>query len=185
MQIKEITKLIKENVLLIVSFTIIGAVFATFSSFGLPKGTRVESTFFISTSSLSAATSNQEAFYAQEKARNFTDTAVALIESDNFSKNISNVSLSAEKIAPQLIKIWVSGSDKQLSSQVLLDIPEIFNEQINSFDSNHGKIVLQNIGSQQTFQKYGPNKNIFAIFGAFVGLAFAVFVIGIKNYLKL
>jgi len=187
MELKEIYKLLKQNWVLLIFFAILGTIFTYFSSFGLPKGTRVESTFFISAANSGTTQDDKiESFYTQEKAINFTDTAVALIESDDFLKKDSTESqFSAEKIAPQIIKVAVFGKDQNTSSQILSQFPQEFNEQILKLEGLQNPIILKKIGNDQSFQKYGPNKSVFAALGAILGITFAIMIIGLKTYLKL
>jgi len=195
MELKLYLILIKKNLLVIIVCVALSASFAYFISIKAESGYKLEQSFLMSSTSIQTNQTSQTAspqiydfdnFYNQEKARNFTDTAVAILQNPDFanSLNIGGSRISAQKLSPQLIKITVI-SDSFSDSQFTLERAVLeFNRKLKALDPQNS-LEVKPIGTAREPIFTRINTNIALAAGAVFGLAVSAFLISVKTYFKL
>lgn len=180
MELKEYLKVAKIYWTLIVLLTLFGAFLGYFYTRQLPTGFRAIRTFFLAPAP--AGQSNLEANNAQEMARNFTDTAVAIIISDDFKNQIlaPGQALTVRKNAPQVLTISAFAATGQQATSLLTKTQDIFNSRFASPGS-----TLEAVGPSQSPQSVTTTPIVYAAAGAVLGFAFAIFAVSLKTYFKL
>lgn len=157
-----------------------GAALGYFYTRHMPSGYRATQTFFIAPAP--AGEFNIEANNAQEKARNFTDTATAIISSAPFQSQItlSGQTLTVRKNAPQVLTISAHAPTGEEAGAVIVKSKELFNSRFGSPGA-----TLEEIGPAKTPQAILGTPLIYALAGAILGFGFAIFAISLKTYFKL
>ena len=181
MELKEYLKIIKKYLTFIAICAVGGAALGAFSTKFLPKGYNLSQTVFLAPpQSITQGTYNYEGFYAQEKARNFTDTAVAILESEDFKSEVTanDQALSVKKLAPQVIRLIAIGQSPASSQDLMA-------KTINTFNKKFIDLSLKPIGQspKPTFQ--ASSRKVYTTAGFVLGLVTAVVVISLKTYFKL
>ena len=194
MELKLYIKIIRKNLLLIVATTALLAVVAYFIGAKAQSGYKLEQTFFIADANLPATSSAQatapqydfDRFYDQEKARNFTDTAVAILQNADFDNSLSiqNARLSAQKLSPQLIKIMVVSASDQDAKFILDRVALEFNQKIKSFVPQ-SPLEIKPVGLPAEPVLNRISARITVLAGIVFGLAISTFLVAIKTYFKL
>lgn len=135
--------------------------------------------FYLSSPKITISEPSQS-FYHQEMVRNFTDTAVAILNSSDFKSQIMQPeeTLLARKLAPQVIRLTVTSQEPQETQVSMKKAIETFNRRFAS------PLSLEEIAPQAPAQRTfnGP---VSALAGLIIGFAFAIFVISAKTYLRL
>lgn len=176
MELKEYLKVYKKYWVLIIIIAVLSAVLAFFYSRQLPTGYKNSQTFFLSPQT---GSTNLETFHAQEKARNFTDTAVAIISSPDFKSQITTggESLAVKKLAPQVLQITTFSTNPENSKILTKKAISLANEK---FSTN-----LVEVESALEPADVAQKKYIYVLAGLVAGLAFAIFAISLKTYFKI
>src|SRR3990167_8112945 len=107
MELKDFLKILKSYLAVIIVLAIVGAAGGFYSTRYFSSGYHHIQDFFLvdpSVQSISVENIKSENFFTQEKARDFTDTAIAILESPDFkSENIgTGDELIVRKLAPQV-----------------------------------------------------------------------------------
>lgn len=180
MELKVYLKVFSKYWVLVVVLTLLGAIFGYLYTRLLPSGYRVTQTFFIAPAP--AGEFNIEAFHAQEKARNFTDTATAIISSAPFQSQITarGQTITVKKNAPQVLTISAHALTADEAKNLMTRAEELFNSRFGSPGA-----TLEEIGPAQTPQTILVTPMIYTLAGAILGFGFAIFVISLKTYFKL
>ena len=176
MELREYLKVFKKYWPFIVVVAILGATLGGFYASKMPQGYKNSQTFFLTPQ---ATTSEEQTFYAQEKARNFTDSAVAIISSPDFKSQITGEgeSLIVRKLAPQVLQITTFSNNSSNSKALQQRAVNLANER---FSTN-----LQSIGKAAEPTYTAPKQLAFALAGIIAGAAFAIFAISLKTYFRL
>lgn len=188
MELKVYLKVFSIYWVLIAVLTLLGATFGYFYTRHLPSGYRATQTFFIAPAPtpygagpVPSSQFNLEANSAQEKARNFTDTATAIIASSDFQSQItsSGQTLTVRKNAPQVLTISAHAPTGEEASALMVKSKELFNSRFGSPGA-----TLEEIGPAQTPQTILGTPLIYTLAGAILGFGFAIFAISLKVYFK-
>lgn len=192
MELKAYIKILQKNFLFIVLCVVIAAGISYYIAQKSQNGYKLEQTYFI------AQTENQQSaqdqlqpsvygnYYQQEAARNFTDSAVSILQSPDFISlyTPSSNSVTAQKIAPQVLKITIN-SPSTSEAKFLLDRLVIgFNQNLKSWAPSN-TFELKAIGQTQEPFIDSLDTKVLVTAGAFLGFALAVCVVAIKTYFKL
>ncbi len=185
MELKEYIKILKTNIFLILLFAVLGASLAFFFAAKFEKDRSYQQIFFITAPSETEEVGfSFEGFYSSEKARNFTDTAIAVILTPDFAAEVAPVKItSVRKIAPQVIRLSAQAENQSEAKEALTDAKDIFNQKIidlTGFES----FQLKPVGNMVTPQTAKFSKNALVAFGALAGLIFALVTVGAKTYFK-
>jgi len=188
MELKKFLKIFTENLIFIVLLALGAAIAASMSANFLPAGYNVSRVYFVSapnkTESLQGY--NFDSYFRGENARNSTDTVVAILSSSDFTSQVleKGRSLTIRKLAPQVVRITLSGKNPQ---NLNLDIEKLtlrFNTQIAELEgSSSSRLVPIGEAGKPTF--FALNKPILFVFGLMLGATIALFIIGLKNYFRL
>ena len=194
MELKDLIKIIKNNLVLIGAITLVCVLLAYIYSSQRASGYNAAQTYLIDTQEATNSPQisslgqppNFDSFYKQEKARNFTDTAVAIIQSADFQNGLisSRDSISVQKIAPQIIKIVTVSQNLNQAQALSGEIPSAFNQKIKNLLPNQPPQLVPLGSTSQTYSTTSQRK-FYLLFGAVAGLALGIFVTGLKTYLKL
>lgn len=196
MELRAYLKIISKNIWLIVVCAAIGAAIAYFIGNRAQSGYRVSQSFLLTESSQKTSPFLQAGqaqppydygrFYNQEKSRNFTDTAVAILQNTGFTAPILSgpSSIAAQKLAPQLIKI-TAVSETASDSKFLLERMNVeFNNKLKEFDSSN-PLQLTPVDFPQEPVLNRINTSVTTTAGLLVGVALSIFLIALKTYFKL
>jgi len=179
MELKEFIRLFKKNALAVIFFILIGLVLSILISAKLPSGYNQSQTFYIVEPKENAGDFyDYEGYYGQQKARDFTDTAVAILQSENFPN------LTVRKVAPQVIKLTATAESADESENLLDRVKGSFNQELVSLSGQDQALQIRPIGQVQPASFVSPNKKLLAVFGASLGFVFGVLVVGLKTYFK-
>ena len=179
-------KILSKYIYLFIPIIILGAVIGAKSAKLLPSGYSQSQLFFLASPQESASQNNYYSpFFSQENARNFTDTAAAIIRDEQFLNEVSadHPSVAVQKVAPQLIRITVTSPGANLA-QILDQIPQIYNQKITLL-SEGSAATIKAVSPATTPVYFALSGPILAAVGAILGLLFSLIVIGLKVYLKL
>lgn len=201
MELKQYLTIFKKHWLFILVFALSGATVAYLFSAKLPSGYQQDQLFFISSSQTESEGYTFEGYYGQEKARNFTDTAIAILESPEFliETSIPDAKISAHKLTPQLVRITVTSTNPEAAAGLMPEIASNFNQKIRdltesdqtilsdktSLLSDKTSLQITAVGPGSPTYYVAPSKKIYIPFGFAIGLTFAGFVIALKTYFKL
>ncbi|OGD85540.1 hypothetical protein A2164_00850 [Candidatus Curtissbacteria bacterium RBG_13_35_7] len=190
MDLKEFIKIIKNNLIFIALLVLIGAFSAVFSAKLISSGYRHTQTFFLQdpqNQDQSIPNIRSESYFQQEKSRNFTDTAIAILESADFKKDVlgEGGSLTVRKMAPQVIRLTYTNPLPDSNNSQLSAVVAHFNTKIQSLTESTPSAQLKSISTPASPVYSSINSQILFVFGALLGGAFALFIISLKNYFKL
>lgn len=179
MELREYLKVFKRYIALIILLTVGGASLGYFYARQLPTGFRASQTFFLAPQA--SGQNNLEANNAQELARNFTDTAVAIIASSAFQRQLTSAgqTITVKKNAPQVLTISAHSPRGEDASALIVKSKELFNSRFGSPGA-----TLEEIGSAQIPQSIQIAPLIYTLAAALAGFAFAIFTISLKVYFK-
>lgn len=190
MELTKFVKIIKNNIVFIIIVALIGALIGFFSADFFSSGYHHSQLFFLmSPPNQTASMQNNlsERYYLQEKSRNFTDTAVAILDSVDFKNEVLSPgdSLAVRKVAPQLIRLDFISPTPDSNNVQLNKVTREFNSKIQSLIESTPAAQLKPIASVASPVYSSLNSRVLFVFGAVLATAFALFVVGIKNYFKL
>ncbi|MBI3342037.1 hypothetical protein HY024_02855 [Candidatus Curtissbacteria bacterium] len=195
MELNDYLKIIRKNLLFIAVVTIVALLLGNFASKRLKNGFRLEQSFLIVTT-LDQPTSQQtgqpsnsydySGYWEQEKARNFTDTAVALFQNPDFNASLlsPSTSIAVQKTAPQLFKVTISSANISDAKFDLDRLSVQFNQKLKTIAPQDSLQIIQ-VGTPQepTLSKFDPK--IITAASALLGLTISVILIAIKSYFRL
>ncbi len=187
MEFKEYLAILKKNAFFILFLAIFGAAVSLLITAKITKGARLSQLFYVQAPKEALEVYHFEGYYTQEKARNFTDSAVVILESPDFTSEVvdSSISVSVRKVAPQVIRLTVAAGDLQTSQEVIPKIASAFNSKMISLSGDDQAPKLVAIGQFPKALATRPTRSIATVFGAVVGGIFALMVAGLKTYLRL
>jgi len=185
MDLKEFAKIIKNNTPTLALFAVIGSLVAFSITTKIKSSVELEQLFYIETTyEAPQAEYRFDGYYAQEKARNFTDTAVAILSSSGFVGELNTEgTITVRKMAPQVIRLNVQSSSSQAANQKLTEAVLRFNQKMLVLQKeNPHQLKAISLSPKSVFS--GPTKKISAVLGFFLGGIFALLVVGLKVYFK-
>ena len=187
MELRQYWKIIKKYLVVIVLFAFFGGIIAFVFSQKINEGVTLQKYFYVvAPRENNSQVYNFEGFYAGEKARNFTDTAVAILESRDFINEVgrNSNSIGVRKMAPQVIRITVSANTLAAAEDTLTATSNMFNKKLIELEGDNNAIQIKEIS--QSAQTIPPtvNSKVTTTFGLVMGAAFALFVVGLKTYFK-
>lgn len=188
MELRQYLKILRKNLALIIVFGGAGALIAFFLTLKLPSGYSQRSLFYLVPPLTASPTSyNFEGYYAQEKARNFTDTAVAILESADFTQKVveSNQSLSVRKVAPQVVRLSAFAPSGEAARLLIEKAASRFNQELNNLSGQADSLKIVPIDSQRSSNYSSPNRLVYLLSGFLGGFLFALLAIGLKVYFRL
>ena len=187
MELRQYLTIFRRHFLAIIIFSLAGAAIAISWAARLPSGFKAEQLFFIvPPKAVNNDLYNFQGYFGQEKARNATDTAVAILASSDFVKLVPpSAAITARKIAPQVISIAATTNQEGSAANLLEKAALIFNQKMVDLTEGDYAIQLKAVGTNPSVASAAPNKVILAVGGFVAGLTFALFVVGLKNYFKL
>lgn len=185
MELRQYIRIFKKNLLIIFVFSVAGAALAILLTKSLPGGFSQTQTFYVS--SPIEGSPEYAGFYTQEKARNFTDTAVAILESLDFKKELvsSGDLIRTQKVAPQVVRITTTSQDQQRARALMGSTVDSFNTKIQKLSGNQPQIQLKELTTADEPQKITRNKLVFAAAGLVLGTTAAILTVSLKTYFKL
>lgn len=172
----------------IISITATGTLLAFVVASGSKGGYSLNQTFFISPNKVDQQESQglNPDYFAQEKARNFTDTAISILDSEDFRSQISSSgqTFSVRKLAPQIVRVTAVAQDSQGASRLMAEIPNQFNSKIASLDQN-SPVIIKEISPAKSPTFIKADRKIYVAAGTVLGLALAFFTVSLKIYFRL
>jgi len=187
MEFKEYIKIFKKNIGVLLLLVVLGVVLALVITYKLPSGYSQSRLFYIAGPKTTSQTNyDYEGYYVQQKARDFTDTAVAILESADFTSEVGifSVGLSVRKIAPQVLRLTAVAKDAREAEDAIEKISQSFNLKLVNLTGNDPALQIKPIGKAQPSYFSSPNKKILGVFGASLGFIFGIMVVGLKVYFK-
>lgn len=191
MEFKLYLKVAKRYWLFIVAASLAGALLATFAVSKMPQSYVLTQTFFITPAPVqNFAQYHFEAYYAAEKARNFTDTAVAILNSADFGGQVvaGGQTLQVRKLAPQVIQIKAVAANPNEAKQLMARTVNTFNTKFifgQPLPADPGSFGLKEVAPAGEPIRQLVKRQVASAAGLVLGLAFAVFVVSLKSYFKI
>jgi len=189
MDLREIYKLIRNQIYFVIALILFGAIIGAQSAKFFPSGYSKSQLFFLTTAPVPDAGENSyfAPYYAQENARNFTDSAVALMASQEFLEEVlpEGASVTIRKVAPQLIRITAQSPNPADLNSPLERVSQAYNQKITEVSPNAYASQLKAVSQPTAPAFYALNAQILAAAGAVLGLMSSLIVVGLKVYLKL
>jgi len=188
LELRVYLKILKKNILFILLFAAFGAVAAFMFTLKLASGVRFEQYFYLVSSNnpgSQAQPAENSTYFSQEAARNFTDTAIAILSSPDFISEISlgNGQIAVRKMAPQVIKLTATASQEGTAKSLIEKTTSSFNQKILSLAGDQ-IVSLKPVGRGAQPVALAPNRSLIVIFGLLSGSVFALLVVGLKIYFK-
>lgn len=187
MELKEYLIILKKYLFFIAILAFVGAIFAYYFAASRPQGYSTNQTFYLAGPKIEDNSNyTYEGYFAQEKARSFTDTAVAILDSSDFKSTVISPgqSLTVRKLAPQVIRLTANSSTPEAAHQLVGAGASAFNTQFITLAGDQGALSLKAIGQPPPAESDRLNRRIITISGALAGAAFALLVISLKVYFK-
>lgn len=188
MELKKFLKIFTENLIFIVMLALGAAITTLMSANFLHSGYSISRVYFVSAPNQTETLQgyNFDSFFRGENARNFTDTVVAILESEDFTGQVleKGAALTTRKLAPQVVRITLSGENPQNLNQDIEKLALRFNMQIAELEGSSSS-QLKPIGGVREPAFFALNKPILFVFGFVLGATIALFIIGLKNYFRL
>src|SRR3989344_487222 len=189
MDLREIYKLLRSQIYFVVALVILGAIIGAQSAKFFPSGYSKSQLFFLTTTQSPGPGQDSyfAPYYAQEVARNFTDSAVALMASQEFLQELLHAgsSVTIRKVAPQLIRITAQSPNPADLNGPLEKISKAYNQKIAEISPDAYASQLKAVSPPTPPAFFALNAQILAIAGAVLGLASSLLIVGLKVYLKL
>lgn len=191
MDLKDYIKILKKNFLTLLILTAVSVAIGMIYSQKAQPGYKLEQVFIIS-SQENQITSQQasqssvklEPRSPQQEARDFTDTAVALLQSKSLNQYQAGTQISTEKLAPQLIKITALAPNSQEAKvqmeRAVIDFNRVLKELITD-----PSLEIKAVGTMPDASLNIIDRKIILATSVFIGLTFSVLVISLKNYFNL
>ena len=174
MELNQYIKLLKKNTLFILVLSVLGLTLATFMTKSLPSGFGQTQTFYINAPIIQDE--ENSAFFTQERARNFTDSAVSILESSDFKNEVllsPGQAISAKKTAPQIIQISSSAQNSNDAQALMQKSVKTFNSKLVQFSQSQSPMQIQPVGQPQNPAEIVVNTKIFSLFCLLLGFAFS------------
>lgn len=184
MELKVYLEILKKYQIFIILTVIFSALMAFIIAAKTPQLYTASQTFYILVPQSQETQEYQyEGFFAQEKAAKVTDTAVAILDSQDFKSQITgqNQSITIRKLAPQVIRLTAASQNQE-------DPQRLIEKTIASFNSQFSEqsISLKGVASiPNPTLKNKIDKQIITAAGSVFGLLFALLIISFKSYFKL
>ena len=189
MELREYLKILKKYLLFIIIWMLLGALLAVIVVKSTGRGTSWQQNFLVVVPSEPLSVSGQnfryEGYFAQEKAANFTDTAVAVLTSVDFTGPFlpAGYSLSSRKVAPQLVRITAVGVSEAETKRLIAEAAGRFNQKMAEWQSPSPPRLVA-IAQDPKPASAPPRKVVVSVFGAVVGTTFALTIIALKTYFR-
>lgn len=191
MDLKDYIKILKKNFLSLLILTALSVAIGMIYSQTTQPGYKLEQVFIISSQEnqnpsqqIPQTNAKLELTSPQQEARDFTDTAVALLQSKSLNQGQPDTNISAEKLAPQLIKITAFAPSSQ-EAKVQIERTLInFNRDLKDLITGQ-TLEIKTVGQTPIASLNIIDRKIILAVSFFIGLTFSVLVISLKNYFKL
>lgn len=184
MELRDFLKIFLKDKGFIIGFAIIGALAAFIFVTKIPQGYSASLLFFLAAQDKEETSMGSQ--FAQEKAANFTDTAVSLISSSEFAAKLSSpANISARKLAPQLIRVTTTANSVAQVQDTISQIAPLFDRQIASLQGQNPKVSLVATSQTPPVSSNQPKMVATVIFGFLLGFLFGLVSAGFKNYFRL
>lgn len=191
MDLKDYIKILKKNFLTLLILTVVSVSIGMIYSQKAQPGHKLEQVFIISSqeNQITSQQSSQSSLKLerrspQQEARDFTDTAVALLQSKSLNQDRPGNQISVEKLAPQLIKITALASNPQEAKvqmeRTVIDFNRVLNELITD-----PSLEIKAVGTMPDASLNIIDRKIILATSFFIGLTFSVLVISLRNYFNL
>ncbi len=190
MEISELINLVKKYIILIAILALIGGVIGASSANFFSSGFKHQRLYFLTdpvVASQISDTPNSESFSLQEKSRNFTDTAVAILDSPDFKNEVlaRGDSLQVRKVAPQVIRLTLVSNTPDTNFSKLQKVSASFNLKIQDLTASTPSSILKPVGLESSPVYSSLSRQVLFVFGVVLGTVFALLVIGLKNYYRI
>lgn len=187
MELSHFIKILKKYSLFIVILVVLGAIIGFLSSDFFASGFRRNQTYFVSEKSQTGENTpnfNSEAYFQQEKLRNATDSLVAVLESEDFQNEAltSQDSLQVRKLAPRVIRLTYLSQSQENATANLDTVIDKFNDKITTLSEDNTNFQLKPIGASSAPIYSKLNSLTLLAAGALIAAAFALFIVGLKEY---
>lgn len=186
MELKNAIDLFKNNIFFLIIFIILGTVIGYQSAQFLPSGYSQSQLFFAVKPQTNQQSDSYEGYYSQENARNFTDTAAAILEDPQLLKQSlkNSQTVTIRKIAPQVIRITIQSQKKEDLAGSIDQIARSFNLKVADLTQSEPPISLKPVSQASEISFFALNPLILSLFGATLAIIAALLIIFLKIYFK-
>jgi len=184
MELKKVIDLFKKNFIYLLVFAILGAIVGAYLGKNYKDVPHAQLDVFIAPKNVPKVQANDN-YYLQEEARNFTDSAIVILESPDFAKGLTGPgqTIGASKLAPQIVRLTASATSNEEASTLLNNTIGKFNTKIAELTREDQTLLLSPITSEPRNFTPAVNTKVIITAGALFGLLFAAFVISLRQYL--
>lgn len=201
MNLKDVIKLLKKNIRLLGVYTLTGAVIGLVTSF-IPGKYTATGSFFIGrlADKPSSAFFTYEGYYATQTAQSYTNTAAAILESEDLKKetlldlqipvtdnNIKklNRSYRVTKRGPQIIQLTVSDYDQNVTERLYRQLSSNFLTMGRDLGTkNDENISVITIAKEPLLSRNQRSYPAYMLGGMLLGLSLSLFKISFREYMK-
>lgn len=200
MELKELIKKIRKYRKTIAASLVVGLIIGILSYYIPPKYVTRGSLYVKRDTDQSTDFFTYEGYYAGQAAQAYTNSLVAIIESQDIKKTVLeelNIpvtgrnlrklgnAITVKKTGPQVIEISVKEKNRELSSEVwkiitktTIDTSRVLNE---SSDNN---LSVNTISSEPLIEETYRSMYTFAFAGIIIGISVGFLIVSIKEYFK-
>ncbi|HNU76543.1 MAG TPA: Wzz/FepE/Etk N-terminal domain-containing protein [bacterium] len=200
MEFREIFKKIRKNRQVLALCALIGLITGVLIHF-LPSNYTASGSFYITRKEdNSESFFTYEGYYSQQTASTYTNSVVALAESEDVKKQVLNKldlpedgynirkiskSMSVKKTGPQIINIAFKDKDLNKSKTIWETIADTLidtSKEINR--DGDGKLAVVKISEEPFIKQFYKPLLITSVAGILVGFSLGIFIISLKEYFK-
>lgn len=180
MELINYINILKKHLAFILTLSILGAMVAYTSTSFIKSGVVFERTLFLK------IIENDSNSNTQLDVSALTDTSVAYVGSADFlnSANTHQAAVSVRKLAPQIIRLTVTSPSPETSREVSQNVVGIFNNRAKDLTTT-AQVELLQTGEPNEPAKQVLNRQILAIFGAFIGATLSLVILMLSQYFRL
>src|SRR3989344_3986745 len=184
MELKDYWVILKKNLVFIIFLALLGALFAYLLTSNFQGGQRVQKHYLLLEEQ--AAGQGFGSPVICKESVDLTDTAVSILQTSDFKKEIlkNQESLIVKKEARQVLNLSAQGSQQERAGEIIETAVTNFNGKAVNLFGQESKVRLAEIGASYESLRPALDKKITTAFGFLLGVAFAIFAVGLKTYFK-
>ena len=184
MELRDYWQLLKKNLAFIAFLAFLGAAGAYLLTSNFQGGQQVQKHYLLIEETTPVGEFGSPVIF--QESVDLTDTAVAILQTYDFKKEIlaNRENLIVKKEARQVLNLQAQASQKERAGEIIEAAAANFNGETANLFGRNSKIRLAEIGASYESLKPALDKKITTAFGFLLGVAFAVFAVGLKTYFK-
>ena len=185
MELKDYWKLLKKNLAFIVCLALLGALCAYVLTSNFQGGHNVQKHYVLLEETVFGSGAENPVIIREPV--DLTDTAVSILQTYDFKKEIlkNQENLIVKKEARQVLNLQAQAGQKERAGEIIETAVTNFNGKAVNLFGQESKVRLAEIGASYESLRPALDKKITTAFGFLLGVAFAIFTVGLKTYFKM